>query len=89
MLTDYKFKVVKRDGRSTVINVAIYEGSMQDVTDFEGKTTNRYVRTALLGTKTITLSGDKIDSELRDYFNADLATDKTREPIPAQKVLIK
>jgi len=48
MLIDYKISNVSHEGQHTKARVRIFRGGFTDINNFDGATTNQYVRAALL-----------------------------------------
>lgn len=87
METDYKFKYITRDGKTTKCRVAFYEGDITTVQEFKDnilKDVTRYRRTKLLRVESFEFPGDLSDVELRTNLNKELAKDQLRVPINAQ-----
>ena len=79
---DYKFKTIKRDGKTTKAIVSFYEG--QIVQDAEGKTV--YQRTNVIRVQAFDFDGDISDEQLRKNLNKELVSKADgRTVIDAQK----
>ena len=92
MLTDYKFKSIRRDGNTTKVVVAFYEGEITarlENTVYEGiKNVTAYRRSKLLKRETYELQGDVSEDKIRAFVNKELAKDRVRIPILQQNAQI-
>lgn len=84
MKTDYKFKFIIRDGKTTKCRVAFYEGDITTEPEF-GKNVTRYRRTKLLRTEDFEFQGDLSEQQLVMELNKELAKDTLRVAIDKQK----
>ena len=85
MLTDYKIKSIRRDGSTTKVVVAFYEGEITTKLE-DNINVTRYRRSALLKNETYILQGNVSDTELRLFLNKELAKDTLRTSITEQNV---
>lgn len=88
MLTDYKFKLISRDGNTTKCRVAFSEGGITTENEPFSKggsySVTRYRRSKLLRTVDFEFQGNLSDGQLRLEMNKELGKDPLRIPIDVQ-----
>ena len=89
ILTDYKFRFIKRIGNTTICRVGFYEGNIttkleENPATLKRENVTRYRRSKLLLEKDFEFEGTISDDEVRRKMNTELSKDKTRTPIKKQ-----